>query len=65
MPWGYTALKRSGNHRRDEGGAVIMTKELDEINAMKLLIQELAKGEDSVKDGWISMEEVEKRLGQG
>ena len=42
-----------------------MTKELDEINAMKLLIQELAKGEDSAKDGWISMEEVEKRLGQG
>jgi hypothetical protein len=42
-----------------------MTKELDDINAIKLLIQDLAKGEDSAKDGWISMEEVEKRLERG
>ncbi len=38
-------------------------KEFDELNAMKSLIKELAKGEESAKDGWISMEEVEKRLG--
>ena len=39
--------------------------ELDELNAMKLLNRELAKGEDSAKYGWISMEEVEKRLERG
>ena len=43
--------------------AVVAMKELDELNAMKSLIKELAKGEESAKDGWISMEEVEKRLG--
>ena len=45
--------------------AVVTMKELDELNAMKSLIQELAKGEDSAKNGWISMDEVEKRLGRG
>ena len=43
--------------------AVVAMKEFDELNAMKSLIKELAKGEESAKDGWISMEEVEKRLG--
>lgn len=43
--------------------AVVAMKELDELNAMKSLIKELAKGEESAKDGWISMEELEKRLG--
>ena len=43
--------------------AIVAMKELDELNAMKSLIKELAKGEESAKDGWISMEEVEKRLG--
>lgn len=38
-------------------------KDLDELNAMKTLIRELGKGEASAKDGWISIEEVEKRLG--
>ena len=45
--------------------AIVTMKELDELNAMKSLIQELAKGEDSAKKGWISMDEVEKRLGRG
>jgi prevent-host-death family protein len=43
--------------------AVITMKELDELNAMKSLIRELAKGEESTKDGWISIEDVEKKLG--
>ena len=43
--------------------AVVAMKELDELDAMTSLIKELAKGEESAKDGWISMEEVEKRLG--
>ena len=43
--------------------AVITMKELDELNAMKSLIGELAKGEESAKDGWISIEDVEKKLG--
>ena len=34
-----------------------------ELNAMKTLIKELGKGETSAKDGWISLDEVEKRLG--
>ena len=38
-------------------------KELDELNAMKTLIKELGKGEVSAKEGWISLDEVEKRLG--
>lgn len=42
---------------------IVNKKELDELNAMKTLIHELAKGEGSAKDGWISLEEVEKRLG--
>ena len=37
-------------------------KELDELNAMKTLIRELGKGEASAKEGWISLDEVEKRL---
>lgn len=43
--------------------AVITMKELDELNAMKSLIRELAKGEESTKNGWISIEDVEKKLG--
>ena len=43
--------------------AVITMKELDELNAMKSLIRELAKGEESAKDGWISIEDGEKKLG--
>ncbi len=43
--------------------AIVSMKELDELNAMKSLIHELAKGEESVKDGWVSIEDVEKRLG--
>ena len=42
---------------------IVNKKELDELHAMKTLIHELAKGEESAKDGWISLEEVEKRLG--
>ena len=43
--------------------AIVDMKELDELNAMKALIWELGKGEASAKDGWISLEDVEKRLG--
>jgi len=43
--------------------AIVNMKELDELNAMKALIWELGKGEASAKDGWISLEDVEKRLG--
>ena len=44
--------------------AIISMKELDELIAMKALITELGKGESSAsKEGWISLEEVEKRLG--
>jgi len=43
--------------------AIVSMKELDELNAIKSLVRELAKGEESAKEGWISLEEVEKRLG--
>ena len=43
--------------------AIVNMKELDELNAMKALIKELGKGEASARDGWISLDEVEKRLG--
>ncbi|MBO7563478.1 MAG: type II toxin-antitoxin system prevent-host-death family antitoxin [Clostridiales bacterium] len=43
--------------------AIVSMKELDELNAMKSLIHELAKGEESAKEGWVSIEDVEKRLG--
>ena len=44
--------------------ALIDIRELDELRAIKSLFSELEKGEASVrKDGWISLEEAEKRLG--
>jgi PHD/YefM family antitoxin component YafN of YafNO toxin-antitoxin module len=43
--------------------AIITAKELDELMAMRTLMRELAKGEESTKDGWISIEDVEKKLG--
>ena len=44
--------------------AIIDIKELDELRAIKGLFSELEKGEASArKDGWISLEEAEKRLG--
>ena len=43
--------------------AIVSMKELDELNAMKALSKELGKGETSSKEGWISLDEVEKRLG--
>ena len=43
--------------------AIVSMKELDELNARKALIKELGKGETSAKEGWISLDEVEKRLG--
>ena len=44
--------------------ALIDIRELDELPAFKGLFSELEKGEASVrKDGWISLEEAEKRLG--
>jgi prevent-host-death family protein len=44
--------------------AIIDIRELDELRAIKGLFSELEKGEASVrKDGWISLEEAEKRLG--
>ena len=43
--------------------AIIDIKELDELRAIKGLFSELEKGEASArKDGWISLEEAEKRL---
>ena len=54
-------MNKKNNGRGDY--AIVNMKELDELNAMKTLIQELGKGEASAKDGWISIEEVEKRLG--
>ena len=44
--------------------AIITAKELDELMAMRTLMRELAKGEESAGDGWISMEDVVKRLGE-
>ena len=44
--------------------AIVKIKELDELRAIKSLFSELEKGEASArKEGWISMEEAEKRLG--
>ena len=44
--------------------AIIDIRELDELRAIKSLFSELEKGEASArKDGWISLEEAEKRLG--
>lgn len=44
--------------------AIIDIKELDELRAIKGLFSELEKGEASArKEGWISLEEAEKRLG--
>ena len=44
--------------------AIIDIKELDELRAIKGLFSELEKGEASArKDGWVSLEEAEKRLG--
>ena len=43
--------------------AIIDIRELDELRAIKGLFSELEKGEASArKDGWISLEEAEKRL---
>lgn len=44
--------------------AVITVKELDELMAIRTLMRELAKGEESAGDGWIFMEDVVKRLGR-
>ena len=44
--------------------AIVDMKELDELRALKSLFSELEKGEASVRrDGWISLEDAEKRLG--
>ena len=44
--------------------AIIDIRELDELRAIKGLFSELEKGEASArKDGWVSLEEAEKRLG--
>ena len=44
--------------------AIVDMKELDELRALKSLFSELEKGEISArKDGWISLDEAEKRLG--
>ncbi len=44
--------------------AIVNMQELDELFALKGLFSELEKGEISArKDGWISIEDAEKRLG--
>ena len=44
--------------------AIVDMKELDELCALKNLFSELEKGEVSARrDGWISLEDAEKRLG--
>jgi prevent-host-death family protein len=44
--------------------AIVDMKELDELRALKNLFSELEKGEVSArKEGWISLDEAEKRLG--
>ena len=44
--------------------AIVKIEELDELRAIKSLFSELEKGETSArKEGWVSMEEAEKRLG--
>ena len=44
--------------------ALVNIQELDELRALKGLFTELEKGEGSArKDGWISLDDAEKRLG--
>ena len=44
--------------------AIVNMQELDELRAIKGLFSELEKGEMSArKEGWISIEDAEKRLG--
>jgi len=44
--------------------ALVNIQELDELRALKGLFTELEKGESSArKDGWISLDDAEKRLG--
>ena len=44
--------------------AIVDMKELDELRALKSLFNELEKGEASARrEGWISIEDAEKRLG--
>ena len=44
--------------------AIVNMKELDELKAIKSLFADLEKGEDSArKEGWISLNEAEARLG--
>lgn len=44
--------------------AIVNRKELEELNALKRLFSEIAKGEASVaQEGWLSADEVEMRLG--
>ena len=44
--------------------AIVSRKELDELNAIKKLFSEIAKGEASARqEGWLSTDEVEARLG--
>ena len=44
--------------------AIVNIKELDELRALKNLFSELEKGEVSArKEGWISIDDAEKRLG--
>ena len=51
--------------RNGRGGyAIVDIKELDELHALKGLFKELEKGEASARnEGWISLEDAEKRLG--
>ena len=43
--------------------AIVDTRELDELRAINSLFYELEKGEVSTrKDGWISIDDAEKRL---
>ncbi len=44
--------------------ALVNIQELDELRALKGLFSELEKGESSArKEGWISIDDAEKRLG--
>ncbi|MCR5596565.1 MAG: type II toxin-antitoxin system prevent-host-death family antitoxin [Lachnospiraceae bacterium] len=44
--------------------AIVDIREYDELKALKGLFSELEKGEMSArKDGWISLEEAEEKLG--
>ncbi len=43
--------------------AIVDMRELDELKAIKNLFSELEKGEKSAREeGWISLEDVEKKL---